>query len=127
MGEQTDFLEDVSDLAPQLHRILLGDVEPVDPDASGRRLDQTIDRLQDRGLSAAGRSDQDKEFARPDIEAETADSFTPVAIDLVEIPNRENGITLDSFAVLLLALHSSPDSRWSWKPLQSHSVSAFAT
>jgi hypothetical protein len=66
--KQPDRLNDVTDAAPQLGRIARAHVAAVDQHRSGRRLDEPVDRAQQRALAAARRPQQHGELAGLDGE-----------------------------------------------------------
>ncbi len=70
MGKQTDFLNDITDPAPETDRIPIRGRLPLDANLSLRRLQEPIDQLHRRGLPRAAPSEQHQSLARMDLQVE---------------------------------------------------------
>ena len=64
VGEQSDLLDHVADVASQLVRVEGKHVSPVDRDGPARRLDDAVDHLHGRCLATAARADEHDELTR---------------------------------------------------------------
>jgi hypothetical protein len=82
VGEQPDLLDDVADAATQLHRVGVGDIDAVEVDPPGRRLDQPVDHLQRGRLAAARRPHQADHCATWDVEVELLHRHCAVGVGL---------------------------------------------
>src|SRR6185436_10706809 len=87
--EEADLLDDVADAAAELDGGEAHDVLAADRDAAARGLDETVDHLHRRRLSAPGRPDQHTDLARRHGETQVVDGGwgrrTPVALrDVLE-------------------------------------------
>lgn len=79
VGKQADLLDDIADVAAQLHPVLGGDILAVYIDLAAGGFDQAVDHLQRGGLAAAGRADQDRHLPLLDFKGDVVDNFlTPV-------------------------------------------------
>ena|SRR5581483_5868196 len=70
MREQSEFLNDVADPAPQRDGIDLGDVLSIDRDRAGGGVEEAIDQPQGGGFAGAAGAEQDERFAALDGEAD---------------------------------------------------------
>src|SRR5262249_26026297 len=70
--EETDLLDHVADLAPQLDRGQVADASAVDPDVALVEGDEAVHHLQCSRLAAARRPDADAEGSRGDRQRELA-------------------------------------------------------
>ena len=57
VGKQADLLDDIADVAAQLHPVLGGDILAVYIDLAAGGFNQAVDHLQRGGLAAAGRAE----------------------------------------------------------------------
>ena len=70
VGKQADLLDDIADVAPELHLVLAVDVLAVDEDGPGVRLQQAVDHLHGGGLAAARGADEHHELPVRDGEVQ---------------------------------------------------------
>jgi hypothetical protein len=63
MREQAALLNDVSDAAAQLVRVCISHVLAINDDATRRRLDESVDHLHRRGLTATRWPDEHHDLA----------------------------------------------------------------
>src|SRR3954466_3864768 len=85
MREQADLLDDVTHASAQLDRVRAGDVGSVKKNAAARGLDQAVDHLHRRGLSAPRRPHQHDQLADLDVETQVVDSHRAVAVTLDDV------------------------------------------
>ena len=79
VGKQADLLDDIANVAAQLHPVLGGDILAVYIDLAAGGFNQAVDHLQRGGLAAAGRADQDRHLPLLDFKGDVVDNFlTPV-------------------------------------------------
>ena len=87
MGEELVGLEDHADAAAHLGPgdAGLSQVGPVEEDLPGVDGLEAVDRAQERGLAAAGRADDNNDFAVGYVEGDAAQGVVPAGVGLVEV------------------------------------------
>ena len=73
MREQSDLLDHIADMAPELDRFAVRDIAAADEDAPGCRLDQPVHHPHRRSFAATGRADQHANLPRLDRQVEAID------------------------------------------------------
>ena len=71
--KETNFLQDVADLAAELVGLDVTGVLLTDPDLAFGRLDEAVDHLQRRRLSTAGSAEKREHLTLRDVEADAVD------------------------------------------------------
>src|SRR5205823_3027948 len=90
MGEESPFLDHVSDAAPQGHRLLRPHVPSRNEHLPGVGVEKTIDELQRGCLAAARGPDECDRLARSDCEREVLES-RPGSIALPDVSKLDGG------------------------------------
>ena len=87
MGEELVGLEYHADAAPDLRPGDAGgrQVVPVEEDLPGIDGLEAVDGAQERGLAAAGGTDDDDDFAVGDVEGDAAQGVVSAGVGLVEV------------------------------------------
>src|SRR5689334_870815 len=89
MGKQADFLDNISDSAPQTNRIGVRCLTTLNKHLAGSRLEKTVDQLQRRRLARPASSQKDKRFTRLDLERNIFEQ-RPAINDIAHIAELHN-------------------------------------